>query len=162
MPNTRLRVGFYMDMFLPMIDTHGVLRGPPASSRGAFIAREDAALAVAQAAVDRPGGAPEVSGPELLTFADIAAELTIVSGKVVQFVEESRDVFRERLDGSELPQRIRELELGWRDSLAAGEQAPVTDNFARLLGRAPLTLRQYLSRFPQLISGSPVEPGRRL
>lgn len=121
--NTCLRVGFYTDMFLSMIDPQVVLRGPAAAAcRGAFISRED----VAQAAMHPPGGAPEISGPEMLTFADVATGFSATSGTMVRFVEECRDAFRTHLDGSGLPPWVQELKIGWGDAVAAAaaEQAP--------------------------------------
>ncbi len=53
----RFRVGFQMDMFLPMIDAQGVLRGPVMDAcRGAFISREGATQAAAQEGMHPPGG----------------------------------------------------------------------------------------------------------
>lgn len=149
-PYTSLRIGFYMDMFLDKIDAEGVLRGPSGEHRGAFLSREDAAQAATQAVIRRPGGKPEITGPELLSFQDVARELSLVTGKRLRYEDESYDEMRLRLSRSGLPEWVQALEVTWREAVEAGEQAPVTDEFSRLVGHAPLTLHEYFSKFPAL------------
>lgn len=149
-PYTSLRVGFYVDMFLDKLDAEGVLRGPSGEHRGAFLSREDAAQAAAQATIRRPGGRPEITGPELLSFQDVVRELSLATGKQLRYEEESYDEMRQRLGHSGLPEWVQALEVNWWEAVVAGEQAPVTDGFSRLVGHAPLTLLEYFSRFPAL------------
>lgn len=149
-PCTSLRIGFYMDMFLDKIDAKGVLRGPGEEHRGAFLSREDAAQAAAQAAIQRPGGKPEITGPELLSFQDVVRGLSLATGKQLRYKEESYDEMRGRLSRGGLPKWVQDLEVNWWEAIAAGEQAPVTDGFRRLAGHAPLTLLEYFSKFPAL------------
>ncbi|MFZ0662985.1 MAG: NAD(P)H-binding protein [Acidobacteriaceae bacterium] len=156
-PYTSLRIGFYMDMFLDKIDAKGVLRGPAGEHPGAFLSREDAAQAAAQAAIRQPGGRPEITGPELLSFEDVARELSLATGKQLQYEDETYEDMRLRLSHAGLPEWVQELEVSWREAFAAGEQAPVTDGFNRLVGHAPLTLLEYFSRFPALTKNLAVD-----
>lgn len=149
-PSTSLRIGFYMDMLFPQVDAKGVLHGPPGDARGAFLSREDAAQAAAQAVIRRPGGKPEISGPELLSFQDAARELSSITRREIFYAEESYEDMRLRLAQTTLPEWVQDLEVTWRKAVAAGEQVPVTDGFRNLVGHAPMTLHEYLSAFPAL------------
>lgn len=152
-PYTALRAGFYMDMFFEQVDERGILRGPVGGARGAFLSREDAALAAAWAVIRKPGGHPEISGPEMLGFQDVARELSLATGRQIRYEEEAYEEMRLRLQHAALPQWIQDLNVSWRRAVAAGEQAPVTDGFRSLVGHPPLTLHEYLAAFPALTAG---------
>lgn len=149
-PFTALRVGYYMDMFFQQVAADGALFGPPGEARGAFLSREDAAQAAAEAVVRRPGGKPEISGPELLSFEDVARELSCATARNIFYNPETYGEMRVRLERAGLPEWAQNLEISWWKSVAAGEQAPLTDGFRKLVGHGPMTLHEYLAAFPAL------------
>ncbi len=86
----------------------------------------------------------DLTGPELLTFADIAARFSALLGRTIQYVDQPVPEFRARLASIRLaPWRIdavcKELE-----SIAAGVIDHTTDTIDRLLGRPPLSLDQFI------------------
>jgi NAD(P)H dehydrogenase (quinone) len=125
-----------------------VSRGPGGSGRGAFISREDTAWAAAAAVDQIPGGVLDITGPELLGVADMARRLSAISGKVLCYDEESVEEMRTRLGKTDMPNGAIDLEVGWFQAIAAGEQSPVTETYRRLTGRNPHSLESYFHEFP--------------
>jgi NAD(P)H dehydrogenase (quinone) len=151
-PFTALRSAFYLDMFFGKYDAQGILRGPANCGRGAFIAREDTARAAAAAVLERPGGAIEVTGRELLTLDDVSCRLAEITGRPLRFENESREGMAKRLSQTGMPKRAQPVEVSWFEAIAAGEQDSVTHGFQRLTGMEPLNLEQYCAAFPNVVS----------
>lgn len=150
-PYTVLRNAFYVDMFLEKFDADGVLRGPAQQGRGAFVSREDASRTAAAVLLQEPAGLCDVTGPEALSVAGIAARLTALTGRQFRYEDEPTDAARERLSRLEpLPWRV-DLSVGWFEAIAAGELENVSDTVLRVTGRAPLTLEDYFRTFPALL-----------
>jgi uncharacterized protein YbjT (DUF2867 family) len=152
LPHTLLRVAFYMDMFFDKFDPQGVIRGPAGQGQGAFISREDAARVAAAAIATPPGGILEVTGPELLGVADLARRLSAITGRTLRYEEEAPDAMRVRLGRGGVPTAMQDLEVGWFQAIAAGEQAPVTQTFRQLTGNDPLRLEEYATRYPDRLA----------
>ena len=103
--------------------------------------------AVILKALTEPGHVNEsydLTGPELLTFAEIAARFSALLGRTIQYVDQPLPEFRARLQSINLaPWRIdavcKELE-----SIAAGIIDHTTDTIARLLGRPPISIDQFI------------------
>jgi len=159
-PHTVLRVAFYLDMFLGKFDPQGVIRGPGGDGRGAFISREDTAQAAAAVVANPPGDILDITGVELLSVADVARRLSVVTGKALRYLPEPAEETRQRLARAGAPELAQDLEVGWFQAIAAGEQGPVTGDCRRLTGKPPQTLETYLGAFPGLLD--PLhEAGRR-
>ena len=108
--------------------------------------------AVAAVVLTEPGHAGQtydVTGPEALSYADVAAALTRSLGREVQYVDVPDDVVRQALAGYGLDAWFVEALIGlyrdYRRSGVDGYAAQVTDTVQRLTGRAPRTLAGLLS-----------------
>lgn len=150
-PFTSLRNAFYLDMFLEKFGADGIIRGPALTGKGAFVTREDAAQAAAAAVLNPPVGVVEITGPEELSIKDIAERLAKLTGRKLEYNSETIDVARARIQGALNDEWKRELEIGWFDAIAQGEQLPVNDNYKRLTGMDPYTIEQYFDVFPDLL-----------
>ncbi len=157
---TVLRAAFYLDMFLGKFDPHGVIRGPGGNGRGAFVSREDTAQAAAAAVANPPGGILEITGPELLSVSDVARRLSAVAGKSLRYQPEPAEETRRRLSQAGAPELAQDLEVGWFQAIAAGEQEPLTGDYRRLTGRDPQGLETYLTAFPRLLDDLLAGEGR--
>jgi NAD(P)H dehydrogenase (quinone) len=150
---TALRDSMYLD-FLPFLaGPAGVIRGPAGEGRVAMVARDD--IADVAVAVLLGGGhertAYDVTGGELKTMAEWAAELSEVSGRPVRFEDETIEQAWQSRASYGAPDW--EVE-GWITSylaIAAGELAVVGDTVERLAGHPPTTLRELLERDPSLL-----------
>lgn len=86
----------------------------------------------------------DLTGPELLTFDDIAGQFSAELGRPVRYVDQPIDEFRARLVAAKLaPWRIdavcRELE-----AIAAGVIDHTTNTVEQLLGRPATSLRAFI------------------
>ena len=89
-------------------------------------------------------GRIDVTGPELLTMAEVAALLGEAAGAPVRFVDETLAEAYASRAGFDAP--AFEIE-GWITSyraIAAGELAIASDAVDRITGRPPVSLRAYL------------------
>ena len=149
--HTVLRNAFYIDMFLERFDPDGVVRGPAGETKGAFVAREDAARTAAAVLLDPPGGDLDVTGPEALSVREVASRLSVMVGRDLRYEEESAECARERLSKTESePWRIA-LAVGWFEAIRAGELEHTSDTVSRSTGAPPMNLETYFRLFPGLL-----------
>ncbi|WP_432564038.1 NmrA family NAD(P)-binding protein [Kineococcus sp. SYSU DK003] len=119
----------------------GVLPAPAGDCRIAYVdPRDVAACAVAALTADGPaGGVWEPSGPEALSHARIAEELSAATGRPVQYVDLPEDVARAGMLGAGLPGEVVEFVLrffagaraGTVDTSATGAVRALTGHDAR-------------------------------
>jgi NAD(P)H dehydrogenase (quinone) len=150
---TALRDSMYLD-FLPfMAGAEGVIRGPADDGRVALVARDDIAdVAVAVLlGAGHERATYDITGAELHTMAEYAAELAEVSGRGVTFEDET--IEQAWLSRASYGAPDWEVE-GWitsYTSIASGELAVVSDTVQRLAGHPPTTLRQLVERDPSMV-----------
>jgi uncharacterized protein YbjT (DUF2867 family) len=103
-----------------------------------------AVTAEALAGKGHAGQSYEITGPELLSFHDVAARFTEVLGTKVSYVpgdpaaylEILKKVLPNEWHANAVSQLFREI--------AEGSAAHVTDTFRRLMGREPISLAQFI------------------
>jgi len=149
--NQNFSEGFLVDAVLS-----GEIALPMGEGREAFVDADDiAAVAVAAFEDDRHiGQAYTLSGPRLLSFEDVAAEISKVNGKPLKYVPLSQEAFRESL-----------RERGFPESLADGyaeieqdRNAFVSNDFERVLGRPPTDFAAFAKQQLLLGSGLKIRP----
>jgi uncharacterized protein YbjT (DUF2867 family) len=127
------------------IKAEGIVRASTGEGRRAFIHSEDIA-AVASAALtthEYDGQSLPITGPEALTFAQATARIASAIGKELTFQPISDEEARQRY--SAVSGSVAETEAHvslWR-AIREGRLAAVTDNVERILGRKPISLRQW-------------------
>jgi uncharacterized protein YbjT (DUF2867 family) len=149
MAHTFLRDNFYLDVLPYFADADGVIRGPAGAGLVAAVARADVAdvaAVVLRSPAEHAGATYELTGPEALTFADIAARMSESLGRPVRFEDESVEdayAWRRAAYGAE------DWQLdAWVSTYTAvrdGEMAAVTDDVRRLTGHAPRSLEDVLA-----------------
>jgi uncharacterized protein YbjT (DUF2867 family) len=153
---TFLRHSMYAD-FVPFFATvegdGAVIAAPAGDGRTSFVSRDDLADVGAAALLDDSasldGQALEVTGPEALSMAEAAAVLTEVTGRPVEY----RDQTVEEAWATRRPSGHPDWEIeGWVTSylaIAAGELAAVTDVVPRLTGHPARTVAEHLRAHPE-------------
>ena len=144
-----LRDNLYMDL-LPHFVIDGVILGPAGEGKFAPVARDDIADVAAAVLLDddHPTARYDVTGPELLTMADVAEQLSEAGGEPVRFVNETLEeayASRARFDAPPF-----EVE-GWVTSYYAinvGEMEVVSGTVQRLAGHPPISFREFLRNLP--------------
>lgn len=142
---TFLRDSFYADFMPGLVGDDGVIRGPGGEGRVAVVAQDDIADAAAEvlfAPADHAGQTYTLTGPEALSFAEVAAVLTETTGRTVSYLDETLEQARE----SRAPYGAPDWEVaGWISTytaVAAGEHEQVTGDVETLTGHPATPLRR--------------------
>lgn len=146
--HTFLRDSFYLDFLPELVGEDGVIRGPAGNGRVSAVTRADiarSAVAVLTDPAAHRDATYDLTGPEALSFAEVAALLTEHTGRTVTYHDESvEEAYASRLRWP-APQWQYDAWVSTYTAIAAGELATVTDHVERLTGRAPTGLASYLT-----------------
>ncbi|GAA1820076.1 SDR family oxidoreductase [Actinomadura chokoriensis] len=157
---TYLRNGLYAEtpvtQILPPAIARGMLVDNTDHARGAFVHRDDCA-AVAAAVLTSSGHEGEtydVTGPELLSFADITALAAKVSGRPVAYQSVDDASFEAGLREAGVPDDVRGMIVSFGVALRAGWGEPLTDTVERLTGRPARPIVDLMERHRALLTGA--------
>lgn len=113
----------------------------------AIVFRDDVAAAAAGALLTAEGReVVDVSGPEALSYADIAAILSRVGGKPVEAVEVSHEAQLDGMLKAGLPPPLAEAFAGFDVAVKTGAMSIVGNGVQRFAGREPLSLEAALTK----------------
>jgi NAD(P)H dehydrogenase (quinone) len=139
LPCTLLRNGKYTEQLLePDMagDDRGVLRGPAAEAKVAWISRRDSARVIAALLPEPPRGVVSYTGPETLTLKETAERLTKSLGREIRFEAQTPEAALERVEkhvqragaqGKKTPAWRADLTPGSYRAIAAGEYGVAHD-----------------------------------
>ncbi|MEM7432621.1 MAG: NAD(P)H-binding protein [Pseudomonadota bacterium] len=133
--------------FLQMV-LSGTIALPAADVPEPFMDVNDLAD-VAVAALTESGHAYktyEVTGPRLLTFSELAKEISDATSRDVEFVRIPADAFAQGIAESGIPENIAWLLNYLFDSVLDGRNAYLTDGVQRALGREPADFAAFAER----------------
>ena len=85
----------------------------------------------------------EVTGPRLMTFADVAEELSKATGRNIRYVEVPHEAFVAEVAESGAPQEVAWMLDYLFSTVLDGRNAHLTDGIQRALGRAPRDFADY-------------------
>lgn len=146
---TILRNSLYLDVLPIMLGDDVFEQGvrlTQGDGKAVLVARSD--LAEANVVVlTKPGHENRIytlGASEAFSFADVAAELSEISGKAVVFHGVSPEEFAQGLEAAGCPKPAAEFLSEWSSAVSAGEFAEATRDLERLIGRAPMNYRTYL------------------
>ncbi len=145
---TFLRDSFYLDFLPELVGEDGVIRGPAGDGRVAAVTRADiarSAVAVLTDPAAHRDATYDLTGPEALSFAEVAALLTAHTGRTVTYHDESiEEAYASRRKWPAPPWQY-DAWVSTYTAIAAGELATVSDHVRRLTGREPTGLASYLT-----------------
>lgn len=101
---------------------------------------------VAVAALTQPGHAGEVyevTGPRLMTFAEVADELSKATGREIQYMQIPHEAFIEGAKASGAPKEVVWMMDYLFTTVLDGRNAHLTDGIQRALGRPPKDFAAY-------------------
>jgi uncharacterized protein YbjT (DUF2867 family) len=148
---TFLRNSLYQDVLPFFAGSEGVITGPAGQGRFAPVARDDIADVAVAALLDsgHDGRTYDLTGPQLLTMAEVAEQLGRAAGRPVRYQAETLA----QAYASRAHYGAPEWEVaGWVTSYAAiatGELEVVTEAVTTVAGHPPLSLAQWLAANPQ-------------
>lgn len=128
------------------IKAEAIVRASTGSGTRAFIHSDDIALVVVQALMsDRYlGRSLPITGPEALTFPEVANRIGAVIGNAVTFQLLSDEEARERYLRVSGSSEETEAHIALWRAIREGRLGAVTDEVERILGRRPIGLDQWL------------------
>lgn len=118
---------------------------PAAEVAEPFVDADDIAdVAVAALTEDgHDGQVYEVTGPRLLTFTEVAAEISRAAAREVRFIRIPREDFAAAINASGAPADIAWLLNYLFDTVLDGRYACLADGVRRALGREPRDFADY-------------------
>lgn len=133
--------------FLGMV-LDGAITLPAADIPEPFVDVNDIAdVAVAALTEDRHNGEIyEVTGPRMLTFADVATEISRAAGREIKFIQLPKEAFAGAIAESGAPEDIAWLLNYLFDTVLDGRNAYVCDGVQRALGREPIDFADFARR----------------
>ena len=131
---------FSEDFFLPSV-LAGEIVLPVGDAPEPFVDADDIAEVVAGALTDakHAGRTYELTGPRLLTFSQVAAELGTATGREVTFVPVTKDDYVAELRAQGVPEEFAEL----FDMVTDGRNAYLADGVRQALGRPAKDFADY-------------------
>ncbi|MFD5869914.1 SDR family oxidoreductase [Streptomyces sp. NPDC060322] len=160
--HTFLRDSWYLAAFPAMTGADGILRGPGGEGRVSAVSHEDIADSASAVLLDEgtahDGRTHDLTGPEAITLAEAAGELSRCTGRAIRYVPETREeAYTSRAHYGAEAWEV----AGWvtsYEAIAAGELERVSDAVPTLTGRPAQSLSAYLRENPaswrHLLAGS--------
>jgi uncharacterized protein YbjT (DUF2867 family) len=143
-----LQSSFYMSILLAaaeQVGSEGRLYAPAGEARVAMIDPRDVGAAAA-AALTRPaedGRTYVITGPDSITWGQIAAELSSATGREVEFVDVPDEGANQALIAAGLPEFVAEQLIAIFGLLRRGVAEQVTDGVYTLTGTRPHSFAQF-------------------
>lgn len=135
---TFLRDNFYAEALPTFADDQGVIRGPAGKGRVAAVSQRDVGAVIAlvlQEPREHMGRTYDLTGPDALTFDDVAFILTRITGRPHRFVDETIEQARASRAHYGAPDWLVDAWISTYTAIRDGELQHVSGDIARLLGR---------------------------
>ncbi|MER7668204.1 NAD(P)H-binding protein [Kitasatospora sp. NPDC096128] len=130
------------------VRTDGILLTATGEGRVGFVDAEDIAAAAVHALTDpqAPNADLVITGPQALSYADVATILTRVTGRAVVHRQLTYEQMRERLTAAGIPDEFAAMLAAMDRAIADGAEDRTTDTVQRLTGRPPRSFRAHAER----------------
>jgi uncharacterized protein YbjT (DUF2867 family) len=127
--------------------THGFVMSAGDGRFGMVDSRDVSAAAAAVAATPagHEGRTYLLTGPGLVTYADVAAELTRALGQEIEYRRLTPDQHREGMVQAGLPEPVAASNAQVFGLIAEGDAAWLSDDVATLTGHSPRSLRTFVT-----------------
>lgn len=128
--------------------TEGPIALPNPDVREPFVDVDDIAEVAAESLLDtrHNGAVYEVTGPELLTYADVAQQLSDSAGREIRYVPVTTEEFFAGMEQTGVPAEYGDLLRYLFEITKSGVNAHVSDGVQRALGRPPRSFREFAAR----------------
>ncbi len=150
LPHTFLRPSFFMQNLSTThrddLREHGELFVPAGKGRTSFIDTRDIAAVGARTLLEdgHEGKAYDLTGSEALTYGEVAELFTEVLGRPIRYPEPGALRFAARWYGREQPVAFIAVMTAIYTVCRLGLAGTVTRDTETLLGRAPISMRQFI------------------
>ena len=145
-PYAIVRDAWYHDNYLHGMP-HNLQTGKWFTSAGdgkiSTISRDDCALAIASVLAAGTTGTYTLTGKQSLTSKEIATLVTEATGKPLEVVPVSDEQLGQGIRGAGLPGFVADMLVSADANIRAGKFDIVTDDFTKLTGKQPQSLKDY-------------------
>jgi NAD(P)H dehydrogenase (quinone) len=150
MDYTILRDNWYTDFLvagLAQAVASGTLYAAAADGGAAYVTREDCAQCAAAALSSQETGKRilNVTGPAVVTFADLAQIAGELTGRPVKYVAVPLEEHKQQLVGAGIPATFAEIVVSSQIAMAQGTMGPPSGDVEKVIGRAPTSVEEFLS-----------------
>ena len=123
----------------------GAITLPNPDVREPFVDVDDIAKVAAESLLDtrHNGEVYEVTGPELLTYTDVAQQLSDAAGREIRYVPVTTEEFFASMAQAGVPAEYGDLLRYLFEITRSGVNAHVTDGVPRALGRPSRSFREF-------------------
>jgi uncharacterized protein YbjT (DUF2867 family) len=149
---THLRPNSFMQntlMFTPTIQAQGAFYAPAGEGRVSFIDARDIAsvAAVALTETGHENKAYNLTGPEALSYTDVASKISNMTGREVIYVDVPAEAAREGMMQAGLSAWLTDALIEVYGSWRTGAGAEVTDDISRVTKRPAHTFDDFLRNY---------------
>lgn len=145
-----LRPSWFMQNFTDQhahadsIRNDGVIMSATGTGRVGFVDADDIAAVAVSALIDEPAPNTEliITGPQALSYEDVAAIITEVTGRPVSHRPLTYEQMRDRL-ATDMPEEFAALLAGLDRSISQGAEDRITDTVERITRRPARSFREY-------------------
>lgn len=147
--HTLLRSNAYMQNFLalaPVIAASDAFQSSAADGRVGLVDARDVAAVTAQIAMHPDGHAGQtywLTGPQLLSYHDVAGVLSTVLGRTITFSARTADQDREAMIAAGVPAPIAEQNAQAFSLIATGDAEWLSDDIDTILGHPGRSFEQF-------------------
>ncbi|HWT00154.1 MAG TPA: SDR family oxidoreductase [Pyrinomonadaceae bacterium] len=145
---THLRPNGFMQnsfMFAPSIKSQGAFYAPYGDAEVSYVDARDVASVAFHALTEdgHEGKAYEITGPQSLSYHDLARELSAALGREVRYVEVPIEAARAAMVGSGMQEWTADTLVELFDFYRDGRADRVRDTVREVTGRDPITFAQF-------------------
>lgn len=147
---TSLRNNVYTDgllMSLPRAIASGQLVAAAGEGGAGYVTREDCARAAAAVLASPPSGRTrlDITGPAVVTQAELAQMASEISGRPVAYVPVTPEALKAGMVAGGLPEPVADLVVSFDVATAQGALAVASSTVKDLTGRAPQRVYDFLA-----------------
>jgi NAD(P)H dehydrogenase (quinone) len=148
--HTILRMCWYADFLIPTLApavASGKLIAATGQGSAPYVTREDCAQAAAAALAssDSSNKTWNITGPDLVTYVELAKLASELNGRPVTFEAVTPEERVAQLIGAGTPEFIAKLLVSSQMAIAQGKMGTPTTAVMELTGREPMSVREFLS-----------------
>lgn len=141
--------GFFLKFSAETIKKHSQIKVPFGDGETSPIAATDVSLAVATI-LENPsshiGSVYHLTGPECKDMSYYAEQMTSALGRSIEYVDVPTEQWRKAMERSGLSEHVLDHLTTMGNLHRAGRYARMTDDFIKLTGKQPITVRMFAEK----------------
>ena len=153
---TFLRPTFFMQSIPSLIAPDGNIYAPTGDGRIGWVDIRDIAAVARHALTEdgHEGNAYEITGPESLSFAEVAEKLSAATGQEINYVDVPAEAAKEGMISAGMPEWLANANVALMTIVREGGLDVVTDTVGDVAGTEPRSVDNFARDYASVMSGS--------